>query len=174
MKDLLYSVLDIVLDILVVLVDFIKRFFTPKRIVKIIIIVIVYKLIVYYLDARKVNKYQDRAEKFITLLEERKPYQAQAVLGKNIQKIVSIEEITELISNNSFAGTSEIDWGEWSSKKGYYLLNGIIKHEEYNETIPVTFLMSGKDSSTIKVLKITIGESTIRAQEDSYLLPESD
>ena len=170
MKDILYSILELLLDLLAALFRLAKKFFTPKRVVKIIIIFLIYKFVVYLIDLKKVHEYKDRAETFISMLEEDKPYQAQSMLGKKIQKMISVEQLKRLIQVNKLTGLDEIEWIDWKRKKGVYLLNGKITFEDGRETIPVSIIMSGKKDEAIKILEILIGDEKIKAKESKYLL----
>jgi len=147
-----------------------KKIFTPKRILKIIIIFLIYKFVVYLIDLKKVYEYKERAETFVSMLEEDKPYQAQGMLSKKIQKIISVEQLNKLIEANKLTGIDEIEWTNWKRKKGVYLLNGKISFKDGRESIPISIIMSGKKDEAIKILRIEIGDEKIKAKESKYLL----
>ena len=170
MKEIFYSILELLFDLLAALFRLAKKVFTPKRIVKIIIVFLIYKFVVYLIDLKKVYDYKDSAETFISMLEKDKPYQAQGMLSKKIQKIISVEQLNKLIEANKLTGIDEIEWTNWKRKKGVYLLSGKISFKDGRESIPIIIIMSGKKDEAIKILRIEIGDEKIKAKESKYLL----
>ncbi len=170
MKDIFYSLLELFVELLLALFRLAKKIFTPKRILKIIILFMLYKLVIYLIDLQKVSSYKERAESFVYLLANEQPYQAQGMLSKKIQKSISIEQLNRLVKENKLTNVSEIEWTKWKRRKGIYLLVGNITFKDGRSSIPVSIFMRGKEDEAIVVLEIIISDTKIKAQDSKYLL----
>lgn len=164
MKNLIYTFLDLLLDTL----SAFFRFMTPKRMIKVAILVLIYYTVVYFMNLSNLSSYRDKAENFVEILKQNDPYKAQLELDSKVQQLISIERLQKIISANEMQKAGEIEWGDWVSKKNYYLLKGTLIFES-KKGLPVRFLMLKEKSDKIRFLEIDIGDTNLQAKEKEYL-----
>jgi len=114
-----------------------------------------------------VTPYKERANQFMVLLKQNKPFGAQAMLSQKLQSDVSIEQIHTLILDQNLSAGKEISWNDWEENEKVYRLHGEILFRD-KHTLPVRFTLFAPDQDTIMIDAFSIGKTAFQTSDSNH------